>query len=387
MARCHSSREREWRHDETARHRHRRHRHQGSARSTPTPASWLPIGIGSLTPHPATPEAVAKVVGEVAAFFNWKRPAGATFPAVIKNGVALHGRERRPVVDRHRRRQAVQRRDRRRRSPCSTTPTPPGSPRWSSAREGRRRRRDHGDPRHRDRQRGVPRRQARAQHRARSPEDGQAGRRAHRRRERARNESNCRGSSGRSASTPTSRYLEALFSPDLIIVGGGVSKKSEKFLPLISTRRRHRARAAPQRGRHRGCRGRAPARVLLRRLAERRSAGESGVGPVPPFDGVLAVEPTQEVVRDPTGTARESRSAHARDRATRCRRVGAPRPAPAARCRHHRRCPARSPTDHDRFRSRRSCAQALAMTHESVPPSRAPGRGRGFLVGSTQPKR
>jgi polyphosphate glucokinase len=41
-----------------------------------------------VTPHPATPEAVAKVVGEVAAFFNWKEPAGATFPAVIKNGVA-----------------------------------------------------------------------------------------------------------------------------------------------------------------------------------------------------------------------------------------------------------------------------------------------------------
>jgi polyphosphate glucokinase len=41
-----------------------------------------------VTPHPATPEAVAKVVGEVAAFFDWKDPAGATFPAVIKNGVA-----------------------------------------------------------------------------------------------------------------------------------------------------------------------------------------------------------------------------------------------------------------------------------------------------------
>jgi polyphosphate glucokinase len=29
--------------------------------------------------------------------------------------------------------------------------------------------------------------------------------------------------------------LERLFSPDLIIVGGGVSKKSEKFLPHISS--------------------------------------------------------------------------------------------------------------------------------------------------------
>jgi polyphosphate glucokinase len=28
-------------------------------------------------------------------------------------------------------------------------------------------------------------------------------------------------------------HLEMLFSPDLFIVGGGVSKKSEKFLPLL----------------------------------------------------------------------------------------------------------------------------------------------------------
>jgi polyphosphate glucokinase len=41
-----------------------------------------------LTPQPATPAAVAKVVGELANFFDWKAPAGATFPAVMKNGVA-----------------------------------------------------------------------------------------------------------------------------------------------------------------------------------------------------------------------------------------------------------------------------------------------------------
>jgi polyphosphate glucokinase len=41
-----------------------------------------------LTPQPATPDAVSKVVGEVAAFFSWKGPAGATFPAVMKRGVA-----------------------------------------------------------------------------------------------------------------------------------------------------------------------------------------------------------------------------------------------------------------------------------------------------------
>lgn len=32
------------------------------------------------------------------------------------------------------------------------------------------------------------------------------------------------------------RYLEALFSPDLFVLGGGVSKKSDKFLPLLDLR-------------------------------------------------------------------------------------------------------------------------------------------------------
>jgi polyphosphate glucokinase len=40
-----------------------------------------------LTPHPATPEAVASVVAEVAAHFDWTGPIGATFPAVVTGGV------------------------------------------------------------------------------------------------------------------------------------------------------------------------------------------------------------------------------------------------------------------------------------------------------------
>jgi polyphosphate glucokinase len=40
------------------------------------------------TPQPATPAAVTDVVGELAKFFDWRGPAGATFPAVMKNGVA-----------------------------------------------------------------------------------------------------------------------------------------------------------------------------------------------------------------------------------------------------------------------------------------------------------
>jgi len=34
------------------------------------------------------------------------------------------------------------------------------------------------------------------------------------------------------------QYIEGLFSPNLIILGGGVSKKAEKFLPYLNTRAR-----------------------------------------------------------------------------------------------------------------------------------------------------
>ncbi len=38
------------------------------------------------TPHPATPDAVAAVVGEISQHFRWKGPIGATFPGVVKGG-------------------------------------------------------------------------------------------------------------------------------------------------------------------------------------------------------------------------------------------------------------------------------------------------------------
>lgn len=41
-----------------------------------------------LTPHPATPEAVARVVAELVRDAGWRGRIGATFPAVIKHGVA-----------------------------------------------------------------------------------------------------------------------------------------------------------------------------------------------------------------------------------------------------------------------------------------------------------
>jgi polyphosphate glucokinase len=40
------------------------------------------------TPHPSTPEAVADVVGEIVSHFGWEGPVGITLPAVVKRGVA-----------------------------------------------------------------------------------------------------------------------------------------------------------------------------------------------------------------------------------------------------------------------------------------------------------
>lgn len=40
------------------------------------------------TPQPSLPDAVADVVAEIAKHFAWQGPIGCTFPAIIKNGVA-----------------------------------------------------------------------------------------------------------------------------------------------------------------------------------------------------------------------------------------------------------------------------------------------------------
>jgi polyphosphate glucokinase len=39
-----------------------------------------------LTPQPATPDAIAEVVGSVARHFDWQGPVGCTFPGVVKGG-------------------------------------------------------------------------------------------------------------------------------------------------------------------------------------------------------------------------------------------------------------------------------------------------------------
>ena len=46
--------------------------------------------------------------------------------------------------------------------------------------------------------------------------------------------------------------VEALFSPALFVVGGGVSKESTEFLPLLDVEHPDRARRAPQQRRNSG---------------------------------------------------------------------------------------------------------------------------------------
>ena len=42
------------------------------------------------TPKPATPQAIAKAVNEICKKFQWKDSVGVSFPTIIKNGKAMH---------------------------------------------------------------------------------------------------------------------------------------------------------------------------------------------------------------------------------------------------------------------------------------------------------
>ena len=42
------------------------------------------------TPKPATPEAIAKVVKEIVIYFNWKKAVGCSFPTTIVDGKCIH---------------------------------------------------------------------------------------------------------------------------------------------------------------------------------------------------------------------------------------------------------------------------------------------------------
>ena len=184
-----------------------------------------------LTPHPATPDAVAGVVAEVARFFEWTGPTGATFPAIVKDGVAYSAANVDPswigtnaaqlfteaiggdVTVINDADAAGDRRAHLRRG------------------QGPRGRRDHDHPRDRHRQRAVRRRHARAQHRARPPEDGQERRRGARRPTACARSRTCRGRSGRSASRSTSRWSRRCSPPTSSSSAAGSARRRTSSSP------------------------------------------------------------------------------------------------------------------------------------------------------------
>jgi polyphosphate glucokinase len=187
------------------------------------------------TPHPATPEAVGNVVAELARFFGWQGPIGCTLPSVIKGGVAYSaanidkawigtdaaqlltaktGCPATMINDADAAGLAEMRfgagRDRKGVVMMLTFGTGIGSALFLDGRL-------------------VP--NTELGHMEVRGKDGE-----HRASDRVREE---KALSWAKWAARVNEYLgriELLFSPDLIIVGGGVSKKHEKFMPLLRTR-------------------------------------------------------------------------------------------------------------------------------------------------------
>ena len=212
------------------------------------------------TPQPAAPEPMADIVGQLVAHFDWSGPVGVTFPGVVRHGVthtaanldgswigvdadALFTAAVRHAGPRRQRR----RRRRRRRDALRGRAWPA-------------RRRDHADVRHRHRLGlfvdGMLVPNTELGHLEIDGHDAES-RAAASARERE-------GLSWRDWAERVERYLRtvvALFSPELIVVGGGASRQRRQVAP--AHRRRHRGRAGEldERGRHRRCaRSSAPCR-------------------------------------------------------------------------------------------------------------------------------
>jgi polyphosphate glucokinase len=187
------------------------------------------------TPQPATPEAVAEVVREVLDHFDWDAPFGCTFPAVVQHGIVrtaanvdagwigtdghallskVTGREARLVNDADAAGLAEARFGAAREHDgvvlVSTLGTGIGSALLASGRL-------------------VPNTELGHVELDGHDAETQAADSA-----RAREDLSWADWAGRL--TRYYQHLENLFWPDLIVVGGGVSKKAEKWLHLVHTR-------------------------------------------------------------------------------------------------------------------------------------------------------
>ena len=150
------------------------------------------------TPHPATPDAVAGVVAELIKSFAWTGPAGMTFPGVVTQGTIRSAANLDPAwigVD------AVRLFTKEGGLPV-TVVNDADAAGIAEMRFG-----------------AGAGEQVLA---VRCEVDG------------AREESDLSWGKGAGRVDEYLEHMEALLSPDLIIIGGGISKKSDKFLPLLT---------------------------------------------------------------------------------------------------------------------------------------------------------
>ncbi len=193
-----------------------------------------------LTPQPSTPAAVVAVIARLVARVGREArasaaPVGVGFPSVVIDGVTKTAANVDARLDRLRRGVRVDRGDRTRRRRLQRCRR--RRPRGDALRRGRRDPR-HGvraDPRHRPRFRLVQQRHARPEHRARPHGDPRP---------------RCRAAVGRHRPGPARPLWKAwaadldehllaidrLFWPSLFILGGGVSKNADQFVPRLTVR-------------------------------------------------------------------------------------------------------------------------------------------------------
>ena len=187
------------------------------------------------TPHPARPKAVVKATAGLVAELPAALHAGIGFPAVILDGVVKTAANidrswidtqadslfadalDRRLADRERRRCRGPGRDALRRGPRAGG------------------HRAHADARNGHRVGALPRRRPAPEHRARAPAGAGQGRRAARRRV----QGVSKGLSWHAWSKLLAEYvdaLDALLWPDLVIIGGGISKEADKFIHDLPSR-------------------------------------------------------------------------------------------------------------------------------------------------------
>jgi polyphosphate glucokinase len=169
------------------------------------------------TPKPARPEAIVATAVEVVGRSGWAGPVGCGFPAVIKGRLEQELGDPVHVIN-------------------DGDAAGLAEMRWGAGR-GKRDRGRGADAHARHGNRHLPLRggPSRPQPRARAHQDPGHGRRAPRRRQRRKRDD----LGWKEYAKRLDEYLhriEDLLWPDLIVTGGGISKKSEKFFPHLTAR-------------------------------------------------------------------------------------------------------------------------------------------------------